>query len=141
MKNIALYQRDIALTIGRVLASRSTLMKKTRQPQKPQSREINWQPISRLAIVAQQIDIGVSITEKHHLNVTERLHVFDNELIARLKKIIGERLVTFLENSHDSIHDHVMLTAYLGKIFRIRRMAISFRRRILSIADLSIYCE
>ena len=72
-----------------------TVMKKKRQAQttqKAQSREINWQPLSRLAIVAQQIDIGVTIAEKMHLNVTGVLQVFDNESIARLKKITGEQI-------------------------------------------------
>ncbi len=52
---------------------------------------VSWLPLSRLPDVAAHIDQGVALTERQHHNITERLEVFDDALIARIKKACGDQ--------------------------------------------------
>jgi hypothetical protein len=71
-------------------------MKKTKESQmQPGDQEVNWQPLSRLLLIAQLIDNGVVDAEKQYQLVAERLkvkQVFHDSWIAHIKRVHGEQL-------------------------------------------------
>ena len=59
------------------------------------SEHVNWQPISRLPLVAGMIDAAVSDTAEHMQTLTKacaRPHVLDDATIDRIERVHGEQL-------------------------------------------------
>lgn len=57
---------------------------KKKQTRKPQAQEVDWQPLSRLPLIAEIIDEGVRDAEKQELLLMEgtfKTHLFDDALI------------------------------------------------------------
>lgn len=74
----------------------SAMKKKTkRQTQNEQPKEVQWQPLSSLPLIAQLIDEGVADAETQEALLEEgkeRPHVFDDDMIRRIKKVHTEKL-------------------------------------------------
>ena len=61
----------------------------------PSSEHVNWQPISRLPLVAGMIDAAVSDTAEHMQTLTKaraRPHVLDDATVDRIERVHGEQL-------------------------------------------------
>ncbi|MBA3992555.1 MAG: hypothetical protein C0469_03440 [Cyanobacteria bacterium DS2.3.42] len=72
------------------------MKKKTkRQTQDEQSKEVQWQPLSRLPLISQIIDEGVA-DAKNQLRLLEegkeKPHVFDDALVERIKELHVDKL-------------------------------------------------
>ena len=70
--------------------------KSKRQTQNSEEqREINWQPLSSLPLIAHLIDEGVADAEIQERLLEEgedKPHVFDDDMIRRIKKLYEEKL-------------------------------------------------
>jgi hypothetical protein len=118
------------------------MKKKTkRQTQNEQPKEVQWQPLSSLPLIAQLIDEGVTdaeIQEQLLIEGKEKPHVFDDELIRRIKKVHTEKL-EFVDIYLQQIERWKKETLTMEEHFEIQRLSKECgRMKLLAMSILSL---
>lgn len=104
---------------------------------------MQWQPLSRLPLIAELIDGGVTdaeIQEQLLVEGAEKPHVFDDELIKRIKKVHTEKLefvdlylqqIERWKTETLTMDEHFELTRLVKQCERMKDLVAS----ILALAD------
>lgn len=140
MKNIEQCEADLLGVKLLAFRCRSGAVKKKtkRQTQNDQPKEINWQPLSNLPLIVQLIDEGVADAETQEALLEEgkeRPHVFDSEMIRRIKKLHTEKL-EFVDIYLEQIERWKKETLTMDEHFELARLSKQCGRLKVLIASI-----
>ncbi|MBS3904831.1 MAG: hypothetical protein KGZ39_05850 [Simkania sp.] len=117
------------------------MKKKTKRQTQNEQQEVQWHPLSSLPLIAHLIDEGVADAEMQESLLEEgkeKPHVFDDEMIRRIKKVHTEKL-EFIDIYLEQMERWKKETLTMDEHFEIQRLSKECgRMKLLVMSILSL---